>query len=67
MCKILGDRSRQRLLQASVLEAGDHFKRKITHFQLDWRASPFAEYDAQMEALADLISGITGLPLYDVR
>jgi len=28
---------------------------------------PFAEYDAQMEALIALISGITGLPLYDVR
>ncbi len=30
-------------------------------------AIPFAEYDAQMEALIALISGITGLPLYDVR
>lgn len=30
-------------------------------------AIPFAEYDAQMEALVALISGVTGLPLYDVR
>ena len=30
-------------------------------------AVPFAEYDAQMEALIALISGVTGLPLYDVR
>jgi hypothetical protein len=30
-------------------------------------AIPFAEYDAQMEALIALISGVTGLPLYDVR
>ncbi|HEY7350020.1 MAG TPA: hypothetical protein VH599_17005 [Ktedonobacterales bacterium] len=30
-------------------------------------AIPFAEYDAQMEALIALITGITGLPLYDVR
>ena len=30
-------------------------------------AIPFAEYDAQMEALIALISGITGQPLYDVR
>jgi hypothetical protein len=28
---------------------------------------PFAEYNAQMEALIALITGITGLPLYDVR
>ncbi|HEU5369583.1 MAG TPA: hypothetical protein VFU69_14010 [Ktedonobacterales bacterium] len=30
-------------------------------------AIPFAEYDAQMDALIALISGVTGLPLYDVR
>ena len=30
-------------------------------------AIPYAEYDAQMEALIALISGVTGLPLYDVR
>lgn len=30
-------------------------------------AIPFAEYNAQMEALIALISGLTGLPLYDVR
>ncbi len=30
-------------------------------------AIPFAEYDTQMEALIALITGITGLPLYDVR
>jgi hypothetical protein len=39
--------------------------------QMHWScyrpAIPFAEYDAQMEALIALISGITGLPLYDVR
>ncbi len=27
----------------------------------------YAEYDAQMEALIALISGVTGLPLYDAR
>ena len=38
-----------------------------SHWALHRPAIPFAEYDAQMDALIALISGVTGLPLYDVR
>jgi hypothetical protein len=41
--------------------------RRPRWWSLQRSAIPFAEYDAQMEALIALISGVTGLPLYDVR